>query len=208
MANDYSALQSAIQQDLRNRTDLNAIVLREVPNRIAYYQTFPFTPEESTNTSITTVIGTRNYALPSAIIEITGVWFNYAGNQWLPLEKRPIEYLNSLDCVIPPTTSLPGIYAIYGQQIALWPYPSTADVLKITCTAKVAAPSAGSDSNFWTTDAFDLIRHATVEVMASSYLHDFDLAARANELKERELANLLTRAALLRTLGQITPRWY
>jgi hypothetical protein len=103
---------------------------------------------------------------------------------------------------------MPGIYAIYQEQIRLYPYPNTANILKINCTQKVAAPSAGSDSNFWTTDAFDLIRHATVERMAASYLHDDNLARQAQAGKEEELANLLTRAALLRTMGQVKPRWY
>ena len=54
----YTDLQNSIQQDLRNRTDLNAIVLVEVPHRVSYFQTYPFTPQEATDTSITTVIGT------------------------------------------------------------------------------------------------------------------------------------------------------
>ena len=208
MANTYADLQNSIQQDLRNRTDLNAVVLAEVPHRIGYFQTFPFTPQEATDVSITTVIGTATYALPSTIIEVTGVWFNYSGNQWLVVEKRPIEYINTIDCVIPPTTSIPGVYALYGQQIRLYPYPSTANILKITCTQKVAAPVAGSDTNFWTNDAFDLIRHATVERIAKNYLHDYDLAGNAKVDKDAELDNLLTRAALLRTTGFIQPHWY
>jgi hypothetical protein len=204
----YTDLQTSIQQDLRNRTDLNAIVLVEVPHRVSYFQTYPFTPQEATDTSITTVIGTSIYTLPATIVDITGVWFNYSGSQWLPLQQRPIEFVNTVDSIVPPTQSLPGIYAIYQEQIRLYPTPNTANTLKINCTAKVAAPVAGADSNFWTNDAFDLIRHAVVEVMAKSYLHDYDLAQQAAADKEYELSNLLTRAAMLRTMGQIRPRWY
>ena len=204
----YTDLQNSIQQDLRNRTDLNAIVLVEVPHRVSYFQTYPFTPQEATDTSITTVIGTSIYALPATIVEVTGVWFNYSGNQWLPLEKRPIEFINTIDSIVPPTQSLPGLYALYQEQIRLYPTPNTANVLKINCTAKVAAPVLGTASNFWTNDAFDLIRHAVVEVMAKSYLHDYELAQQAAADKESELSNLLTRAAQLRTLGQVRPRWY
>ena len=204
----YTDLQNSIQQDLRNRTDLNAIVLVEVPHRVSYYQTYPFTPQEATDTSITTVIGTSTYALPSTIIEVTGVWFNYSGTQWLPLEKRPIEFINTIDSIVPPTQSLPGLYALYQEQIRFYPTPNTANTVKINCTKKVDAPVAGADSNFWTNDAFDLIRHAVVEVMAKNYLHDYELAGRAAEDKETELSNLLARAGQLRTLGQIKPRWY
>lgn len=203
----YAQLQASIISDLRNRSDLSALVTTEVPLQVLRYQGEPFTPQEATDTSITTVAGTSVYALPTTIRQVTGAWFLYGGNTWLPLHQISIELMNTLDNIEPPVQSPPTDYAIYGQQIRFDPTPSGAWDVKLNVINQVAAPSAPGDSNFWTNDAYALLRHATVAVIASQYLHDPELAQRAALLEQRELDMLRARGTLLSATGRIQPHW-
>lgn len=204
----YGELQSSIIQDLGNRTDLAAVVTAELPQRITYFQDQPFSQQEATDSSLTTATSTAAYTLATTVAQVTGAWYLYAGNIWLPLNPTSIEVLNSLDNIVPPVQSPPTDYAIYGRQIRLYPWPSGAWQMKLNVIARTAVPSTSGDANLWTQDAFALIRHATVEVVAAQYVKKPDLAMQAGTLKLRELAFLLDRATILSATGRVTPHWY
>jgi len=196
-----------IQGDLRNRSDLATIITTEVVQRIGYYQNEPFSAQEATDTSITTVAGTATYTLPTTIRQVTGAWYLYGGNTWLRIRPTTIEIINDLDNISPPTQSPPTDYAIYGGLLRLFPVPSGAWNIKLNCIQVVAVPATGGTSNFWTIDACALIRHATVAVVASQYLHDPELASRAIEMEQREFQKLMMREIELSATGRVASHW-
>src|SRR5882672_2727927 len=91
----YTNLQTKIQQDLRNRSDLATIITDEIQSQIIRYQNESFGSQEATDTSINTIAGTAAYTLPTSIIHVTGAWFLYAGNTWLQLPRVDWVYLNT-----------------------------------------------------------------------------------------------------------------
>lgn len=204
----YGELQSSIIGDLGNRTDLGQRVVDEIAQRITFYQDEPFSQQEATDTSLTTATSTATYTLASTVAQVTGAWYLYAGNIWLPLNPVPIEYINTVDNIVPPVQSPPTDYAIYGRQIRLYPWPSGAWQMKLQVIARTGIPGSSADANLWTQDAFALIRHATVEQIAAQYLGKVDKAAQAGVLKERELSFLLHRATILSSTGRVQPHWW
>lgn len=204
----YGDLQTAVNRDLGNRTDLTSVITDEIAQRITFFQDEPFSQQEATDTSLTTGTSTATYTLATSVAQVTGAWYLYAGNIWLPLNPVPVEHINTLDNIVPPVQSPPTDYAIYGRQIRLYPWPSGAWQMKLQVIARTPVPGSSGDQNLWTQDAFGLIRHASVETIAAQYIHKPELAAQAGILKERELHFLLTRATILSATGRVQPHWY
>lgn len=203
----YLDLQNRIIRRLKSRSDLLADVKAEIQSRISYYQGESFVAAEGEDTSITTLNGVSIYPLPASILQVTGAWVLYAGALWSPLEPKPIEWINTVDDVIPAILSIPDTYSIFDNQLRLYPTPFGAWTIKLDGLMTIPTLVNDSDSNFWTNDGEALIRYAVIEELASQLIGMSELAAQSAMLKEKEYENLIQKASNLSATGMIQGHW-
>jgi len=93
----------------------------------------------------------------------------------------PAQYTELREVVLPEferldggQTGLPNAYAYYNDQVRLWPAPDATYTLQFTGLAQVDAPTSDSDSNIWTTQAFDLIVSRVKMTLARDVFRDPD----------------------------------
>lgn len=151
---NYGQFKTQIEGDL-NRPDLSAQVSQAVVSAIRFYEVrnWSFNSERS---FVITSDGQANYAMPSdfvkpvfAKIKRGGTWFTVDQKQWAYIEE--IKYDDT-------TTSLPRYYALYDDQVWLYPIPDQSMTLDMAYVKKLPALAADGDESAWIDIAGDLIR--------------------------------------------------
>lgn len=173
-------------------------------DRIDYYKRECFYDGQVQDTSITTVPGTRTYAIPTGWEEI--VLINLLqGGVWVPLEELTFEEVEALDSQEPSTRTPPACWALYGTNIRLGPgAPNGAYNLELTMNLP-SGPPAASSSNFWTGDARSLVINGTAAEVAATYLNDPIREKQYRPLELRELRALQAKTIRHRGGIQIKP---
>lgn len=191
VAADYITLQRVIADELGDRTELltdlstssiagSSPIKRAIASAIAKWEREQFYfNEEYTQPLFTTVAGQEFYATADApaIATAPDFWSLHAligGNRY-PLERRSWAYMENMS-PNPAHRGQPSDWAYLARQIRLYPIPDAAYPVRASRTTRPAALSADSDSNAWTTDAFDLIRCEAKLMLARDTLHDPELA--------------------------------
>lgn len=134
---------------------------------------------------------TDNAAIASApeIKRITGLFFNFR----IPLEKREWSYIDSVSS-IPTSYAMSEDWAYAAEQIRLYPIPdrgtsqAAADGYPLTVfyTPLLTQLSHDSDSNAWTTDAFDLIRCRAKIILIRNTIRDPNMEIEAQQIAAEE----------------------
>jgi hypothetical protein len=168
---NYSDLRQLIAQDL-NRDDLSDIIDDYVKGRIEFYQK-DFLYVSPMTEQISTVAGQALYALPVEFVGLDRVRLAY-GQVWRNLMEAEYNDLLAWDVNIPPVRTIPMRWAPFGTKIRLWPVPNDSYQLELTGQGKVPAPTADTDTNFWTEAAATLIRYATTAQVRLLRLRDTD----------------------------------
>lgn len=106
---------------------------------------------------------------------ITSLHMLYAGNR-MPITERSWDYIEEISGS-PSGRGLPGDWAYFGGQIRLYPIPNGAYLVRAVRTRRFDPLAADTDTNVWTTHAYDLIRSEAKLILARETLHDPDLAA-------------------------------
>lgn len=98
------------------------------------------------------------------------------GNRY-PLTVRTWAELDVIS-VNPTSQGRPQDFSAYAGQMRLYPIPDAVYQIRASRTQRIAALSADTDSNVWTTDAFDLIRSEAKLILAQEVMQDDDLTTR------------------------------
>ena len=156
-----------------NRDDLSADFVEQMANeRISFYGPQIFVPSEQTDYSITTEPGQFFYKLPAGTQQVTWVRVLFNG-VWIvvPPAQNYSDILQA-DPLQPPFTSLPvSMYAVYGNQIRLFPTPNLQYPVEITGMFTIAGPTDPNDeTNFWVNDGRVLLINATCAEICREYL--------------------------------------
>lgn len=162
MTDTLADLQSAIQRELLNRTDLTTEISAAINSAISHYakQKFWFSEKDTT---LTTVNATASLALPSDFGFVDGLTIIYSTYP-IRMERRDWKTMQDL---IVNTTALvgqPTDYAIYENKLWFWPTPNGAYSVTLYENFLNAAPTNGTDTSNWTQVgvAEELIRSRTV----------------------------------------------
>ena len=188
---DYGTLQRVIADELGDRFDLlaelsgsglaSSPIKRAIQSAIAKWEREPFYfNEEYSIPLFTTVSGQEFYSSTDApeIASSPNIWLLHvliSGNRYTML-RRNWDYIENIS----PNPSLrgqPSDWAFLGNQIRFYPIPDAAYPVRATRTGRVIALVADTDSNVWTTDAFDLIRCEAKMILARDTLHDTQIVA-------------------------------
>lgn len=172
------------------RTDLTSQIGYAIADAVALYQKrrFRFTQHRST---FATVAGTEFYAaptIPSDIVQIDSLRLTVNGRQVVMTEWG----YGELEAIATTTNTQaqPVAWAWYADQIRLYPVPDAAYTVTLSYQRAIAAPTLDTDSNVWTTDAANLIRHAAKRIIATDVLmstNDAAMYAQSEGLEYRRL---------------------
>lgn len=190
----YIVLQNQIADELGNRTDLlsplsdSSLTLSPIKNAIASaiskWEREPFYFNEIYNSAtplFTTVSGQEFYTTTDSTLIATSPYLYslhalISSNRW-PLEKATWQELEDKS-LNPAGTGQPTDWAYLAKTIRLYPIPNGAYPIRASRLQIIADLSADSDTNVWTSDAYDLIRSEAKLILAQEVLHDDDIVRR------------------------------
>jgi hypothetical protein len=188
----YITLQRQVADELGNRTDLltalsdSNLTLSPIQNAIqsavSKWEREPFYFNEAYTVPWFTTVASQEFYTSSDAASIAttpdvdDLHILISSNRYT-LTKRSWQYMEDMS-VSPTNTGQPQDWAYFAEEIRLYPIPDGAYPVRASRTTKADALSADSDSNVWTTDAFDLIRSEAKLILAQEVIHDVDLATR------------------------------
>lgn len=186
-----------------NEEGITAAVDTAISLAIRHYESHPFWFLETQGT----IIASPNdeYAdLPSdfASTELT-ITLTDSGNTYR-LTKRQFQTLDDWSNGST-LTGAPTDYAIYQDQVRLYPIPDATYTATVSYSRKLGAP-AESASNAWTDDAGMLIRGRTEWQMQSLRYHDAEAASIAKQVEQDALQAILRQHGLRTTSGYTRKR--
>ena len=202
----FGTVRNRILSDL-NRTsanDLTSSVETEINTAIAFYERRRFWFLEARATA-DTVAGQEYYALPEDFRDDDSLVIQAISNTY-PLIKRTYEEIEQW-FVQSSTTGQPTDYAIYDEQIRLYPIPNAQYTMTLSYYKQLSALSGEDNTNDWMVEAEGLIRARVEWVMFARKIRDYDAAqaCKALEAEELEQHEKLTRARLM--TGHSTKRY-
>lgn len=161
-----ATMKARIADELGQRTDLTTQIAYAIDDAIAAYQNERFHFCEGRTLTFTTVAGQEFYTAADAA-GIGDIWsIDYV---MLFVGDNPfrLHYMDPTDMegvsANASNTGQPGWYTWYGDQLRIYPAPSSAWTVRVGCAASVAAPSTDAEAdNAWMTHAERLIRSRQV----------------------------------------------
>lgn len=153
-----------IAAELRGRTDLNSNISDAIRSAIQHYETFNLPWNQIRDwAAFTTVDGRRYYSLTANFIKFTT--FKVAYNlHYITQIPKTLEWIDERDTQVTPSTGAPQFYAIYNNEVRLWPVPNgsfSAIGNYINRLATLSASTSGA-TNAWLDRGEKLIRARAV----------------------------------------------
>jgi len=188
---DYGSMQARIADDFVNESITTAQIKNAIQSAIAFYQRRRFYFNE-TMTTFSTVGGQEYYTstdlpdLPN-IVQIVTLQGNLNG-VLIPLRAVDFKQINYDQYGT--FQGFPRAFAVYQEQIRLFPIPDQAYAMTIAYVDKFNVLSADTDTNAWMTEAEELIRQSAKRRLALDILHADDLAQRCGILEKEALDDL------------------
>lgn len=150
--------------------DLSSLLETHIARAIDYYQGERFWFNYG-SASATTTTDNPVLAMPATMRVVDKI----RDANGLLLTKLPLDEMLSYTS----SGGTPTHYAEYGDGFYLYPTPSSAATLTLYGTKYVAAPTADTDTNIWTVQAYDLISAHTQATLYREKFRDPDGVARA-----------------------------
>lgn len=201
----YGDMKARIADEL-SRTDLSSQIASEIQSAIFYYQDDRFYFDQRRDVTFNTVASQEFYSNSditnfNLLIDLDAVTVTVNGNRF---NVKPWPYPD-LEMISVTTTTLgePNYYAIYAQQMRLYPIPQQVYSVRLSGVFSLAAPVLDADSNAWTNDAEELIRARAKKKINLNYIKDTEQAT-IDQTSETEAYNgLINRTAKYLSTGQI-----
>lgn len=178
----YQTLINSLLDEM-SRTDLTAAVASEINLAIDFYQRRRFSFLETQATAIT-VAGQEFMALPADFGSMDSLTITVNGAQYVVSEQR---YDQLEVWAFSTSTGQPTDFAVYNQQLRLYPIPNDAYSLRMSYVRELQPLSADDDTNAWTTDGERLIRSRVLWTLYATRIKDFEAAQAAKALENEEL---------------------
>ena len=184
-------LRNGIISDMarENEEGITAAVDNAISLSIRHYETQPWWFLE-TQANFVTVNGTEYYDLPSdfGTTEVSIV-ININNNTY-PLIKRHYTYLEDVYTAGTIFSGYPSDYAVFQQQIRLYPVPNGAYTATLSYVQKLGIPASDGASNAWTEDCEPMIRARAEWQLYSLRYHDLEAATVTKQVETDSLTAL------------------
>lgn len=179
---NFVTMRNRIADELA-RSDLDTFIGREINTAIKHYESDRFWWTEVKEHSLgNTVDGERYYALPSDFIRVDSLKITFGG-AYYDLTPRIWEFLERQDKQATASPKgLPKDYALYGDNIRLYPVPDGAYALSLSYLQRLTDLSADTDTNAWMTFGEELIRSRASAAVQIKYLRKPSAVAEAAQM--------------------------
>ena len=177
----YSAMQTRIADEFVNESITTAQITNAIQTAIKHYERDPFWFNQKTGTFATvasqeTYTTAANADIPY-IVRIDSLRSSF-GNV-----LRSVSYDHIQDMQDGSVSGPPGFYTRYENKIYLYPIPDAVYTMTMSYIYKLAALSAGTDTNAWVDECEEMIRQAAKRILCTDILHDDEMAQRYAELE-------------------------
>ena len=185
---DFGTMTTRILDEL-NRTDLTSQAQSAIQTSIKFYENRRFWFTEGRATASTTS-GTQYYALPTDFLDIDSITITVNSNTY-KLTLRLYDRLEDWFVASSTYTGQPTDFAIYQEQIRLYPVPNGTYTLTISYHKKLTALSGDTDTNAWMVQGEELIRNHAEGLLYLGKLRDFDAAQAVRSIRDETLSEMM-----------------
>ena len=191
----------ALVADDLARTNLNSQIGNEINAAIREFDTKRVWFNETRDLTFNTVAAQAEYTtadnsnIPN-LIRIDGMFSTLNSNdKWLlkPMDKAQREWLTP-----PNDPGRPTWYTFTNKVLTLWPVPDAVYQIRVMGWYRLAALSIDTDTNIWTEEASDLLRHSARRRLLTNVVQDAEGAAIA-QTSEAAAWAAIERETILRT---------
>lgn len=178
------------------RSDLTTQIGKAIQSAIRHYERRPFYFNEVRKTMSTSdgaeFYTTSDFPFIDKMAEIYSAKITVNGGKYSLIE-RDWSYIDELQSS---TTHKgdPEDFAYFGQKLRLWPIPDGANDIVFSFVEKLPAASlsATTDTNYWMTEAEELIRSRATKRLYAEVIKDTENATVWNALEQEALQALIT----------------
>lgn len=202
-----SQVRSRIADDI-NRSDLGTQIDVAINRAIEHYEKDYFWFKDKTATFSTVasqeVYTSADSGYPTDLSEIDYVEVSISSNyqyEVVPTDFKDIQHKNPGSTTL---TGYPTNYALYNENMYLYPTPNGAYGITVYYQQKYTALSNDTDTNDWTTDAEDLIEARATWWILSRVIKDYQGAQVAKAEEMDALAALQAKTRKLTANGKVT----
>lgn len=199
----FGELNATILDELERTGDLTSQANTAIKDAIAYYDKDRFFFNEVRGWQVT-VPDQEFYALPADLIEIDSLTINVNTGTY-ELDEVPYDLIEAI-YTNATFTGNPVQYAVYDEQLRLYPIPDETHTLVMSYTFKLPELSATSDTSAWLTDGKELIKYRAKWALYMNYVRDKEMAMMMKMAEQDELNALQERTLRRTTGGGIIPR--
>lgn len=202
---DYGTMQSRIADEL-DRSDLTSQIQNAIQDAIKFYQKDAFWFNDASDT-FPTVDGTESYTIHTAtasttkFAEILSVTATLSGGTTYPLFRKTYEEIDAKQHNATTSKGHPLEYAIFSEDMRLYPVPNGVYTITISGTVELSALSADVDTNAWMVEAEPLIRHKATEIVNRNVVRDHMEADRHEREAFKWFSSLQDRTTQLLATG-------
>lgn len=200
----YKDLKQAVINDLR-RDDLTDAVIDTIESCIRRYQR-DFTYATPVTETMTLVVGQALYPVPGDLVSIQWIRLNNA-NVWQFMDEVEYKLMLLMDVNIPAVVSIPTLWAKYDAMFRVFQAPDKPYQIELTGNGKVPIPADDNTSNFWTTQASDMIRFAAEAQLYLTLIKDSDSYERCAKAAEDHRISLVRETIEKSCVGLIQAWW-
>lgn len=186
---DFGTLIQRVLDDLE-RTDLTSVASVEIKSAIKHYNPKLFFFLECRAT-LNTADGTEYYGLPADFISADSLVITVNNNTRV-LTERHYDTIEEWFVSSSTYKGEPTDFAVYQQQLRLYPIPNGAYSMRLSYKASLTELSANGDSNDWTDRGEELIRSRACKNIAARKLKDMSAAQVYGMLETDALKSLVS----------------
>ena len=199
---DLGTMENRIADEL-NRTDMTSHARTAILTAVKHFEgeRFWFSEERAT---ASTVASQEWYDLPTDFRGVDSITVTINNNAY-PLIERTYNELEDWNISSSTYTGYPTDFAIYNDQLRLYPIPNDAYTLTISYIKNLSSLATATDTNAWMVEAEELIRSRAESDVCMRVIRDFE-RAQGFKLLEQEALKRLLRESNRRTSTGFTRR--
>lgn len=183
-----------------HRDDLSAEIAEAIADAVTDYQHVRFAFNQVRDTFVT-VAGTEFYTsatIPNDIGEVDSLTVEVNGRKVF-LPAWPFSVMEKIQTTTN-SRGQPQAWSWYAEQIRFYPIPDAAYTVTVSYLQRLPVPT---DTNAWTEEAEQLIRHSAKKRISRDYLRDFEGAASAESAESAAFRRLMRESRQLNTGGLV-----
>jgi hypothetical protein len=193
---DFGTMVTRLESEI-HRTNINAAVRSAILDAILHYEEGPAFHFNSERSTASTIIGNKYLPLPAEpdapeFVDFLGTFpLQITVNQsTYPLNRRGHDYLQLIDLDAVVGRGIPFDWTYEDNQIRLYPIPQDVYTLTLYYKSKLTPITADTDDNAWTTQGERLIRARAKWDVYCNQIHQFDKAAKMEEIAQKAYMSL------------------